>query len=223
MKKYIILVFLMLLLCFPVLIINNYTINTFKEQENIKYIYLDPGHGGKDGGAISNNGIYEKNINLLLCYKLKSYLENCGYNVKMTRYGDYDLASYGSKNRKNEDINKRIELINDTDVILFVSIHCNIYSSNTIRGAQTFYKDNAENKKIAMLIQNKFKNILKNTTRESKTISGKYLIDNTNTTGCLVEVGFLSNLEELSLLTNETYQNQIAYCIYLAIIEYLGI
>ena len=51
----------------------------------------------------------------------------------------------------------------------------------------------------------------------------KYLIDNSKTTGCLVEVGFLSNQEELVLLTDKTYQDRVAYCIYLGIIEYLGV
>jgi N-acetylmuramoyl-L-alanine amidase len=212
-----------LILITPLFLLNKHTLDVIKEQENIKYIYIDPGHGGKDGGAISNTGIYEKDINLLISYRLKSYLENCGYNVKMTRYGDYDLASHGSKNRKNEDINKRIDLINNQDVILYISIHCNIYTSQIIKGAQTFYKDNEENKMLANIIQNKLKCILKNTTRDSKKITGKYLIDNSQTIGCLVEVGFLSNPEELALLTDKIYQDQLAYCIYLGIIEYLGI
>ncbi len=213
----------MLLMISTFFIANQNKIKAIKEIENNSCIYLDPGHGGKDGGAISNTGLYEKNINLLICYKLKTYLENSGYNVKMTRYGDYDLASNDSKNRKTEDINNRIKLINNEDVILFVSIHCNIYTSSKIRGAQTFYKDDYENKILSNLIQNNLKKILKNTTRDAKTINGKYLIDNSKTTGCLVEVGFLSNQEELVLLTDKTYQDRVAYCIYLGIIEYLGV
>ena len=80
-----------------------------------------------------------------------------------------------------------------------------------------------ENKKIAESIQEKLVNILKNTTRKAKSINEKYLLDNVNKKGCLVELGFLSNKEELTLLTNQSYQEKIAYAIYLGIIEYLGI
>ena len=51
----------------------------------------------------------------------------------------------------------------------------------------------------------------------------KRIINNSNKVGCLIEVGFLSNQEELVLLTDKTYQDRVAYCIYLGIIEYLGV
>ena len=63
MKKYIIVLISIMLLIAPLFLINKHTLDVIKEQENIRYIYLDPGHGGKDGGAISNTGIYEKDIN----------------------------------------------------------------------------------------------------------------------------------------------------------------
>lgn len=203
------------------LFINLNYVNAFQKDE-IKYIYLDPGHGGKDGGA-ENNEVHEKNINLIISYHLKTYLENIGYNVKMTRYGDYDLASYNSKNRKTEDIKKRVNLINQEDIILYISIHCNKYTNSKIYGAQTFYNhENEQNKDLAEKIQNRIKSILNNTKRDAKSIKGKYLLDNAKTTGCLVEVGFLSNDEEVDLLSKSEYQKQMAYCIYLGIIEYLG-
>ena len=72
-------------------------------------------------------------------------------------------------------------------------------------------------------IQTQLNNILKNTTRQSKSINGKYLIDHSKKIGCLVEVGFLSNQQELNLLITPIYQNQVAYCIYIGIIQFLGI
>lgn len=216
-----ILIVLVVILMITFLFINFNSVNAIQKDE-IKYIYLDPGHGGKDGGA-ENDKVYEKNINLMICYYLKSYLENSGYNVKMTRYGDYDLASYNSKNRKTEDIKKRVDLINQEDIILYVSIHCNKYSNSKIYGAQTFYNcENKQNKDLAEKIQNRIKSLLNNTKREAKSITDKYLLDNVKTTGCLVEVGFLSNDVEVELLSKSEYQKQMAYCIYLGIIEYLG-
>lgn len=216
-----ILIVLVVILMITFLFINFNSVNAIQKDE-IKYIYLDPGHGGKDGGA-ENDKVYEKNINLMICYYLKSYLENSGYNVKMTRYGDYDLASYNSKNRKTEDIKKRVDLINQEDIILYVSIHCNKYSNSKIYGAQTFYNcEKKQNKDLAEKIQNRIKSLLNNTKREAKSITDKYLLDNVKTTGCLVEVGFLSNDVEVELLSKSEYQKQMAYCIYLGIIEYLG-
>lgn len=194
-----------------------------KETNEENIIYLDPGHGGIDCGGISNNGVYEKDINLKICKYLKIYLENVGYKVKFTRNGDYDLASPGSKNRKNEDILKRVSYIDESNCLLFVSIHCNIYTSNNVRGAQTFYNSKAEDNKIlAESIQEKLIAVLKNTNRVAKSINGKYLIDNSKSVGCLVEVGFLSNPEELNLLICENYQEQVAYSVYLGIIDYIG-
>ena len=132
-------------------------------------------------------------------------------------------AKKNSKNRKNEDINKRLQIINKENVILYISIHCNMYFDSSIKGAQTFYNSkNEENEKLAYSIQSKIKSILKNTNREIKSITGKYLVDNAQTTGALVELGFLSNNTEFNLLNTNHYQEKIAYCIYIGIIDYLG-
>lgn len=194
------------------------------EDKEKKFIVIDPGHGGIDGGGMSVSGVYEKEINLSISYYLKTYLENCGYNVVLTRSGDYDLASKGSNNRKKEDISKRVDIINNENTILFISIHCNIYSDESIRGAQTFYNSTyEENKILSNKIQNRLCNILKNTNRKEKSITDKYLIDKSIKTGCLIEVGFLSNKEEFNLLVNPAYQDKIAYSIYIGIMEFLGI
>ena len=50
----------------------------------------------------------------------------------------------------------------------------------------------------------------------------KYLINNVKTNGCLIEVGFLSNIEEMKLLCDLKYQDKVSYCIYLGIIEFLA-
>lgn len=193
------------------------------ENDNTKYIIIDPGHGGIDGGCISSTGVYEKEINLKVSYLLKDYLVNCGYNVILTRYSDYDLASEKSNNRKSEDINNRLKIINNDNTLIYISIHCNIFGDKKIRGAQTFYNDSNDcNKELSNIIQNKFNTILKNTDRQAKGIKNKYLVDNAKSVGTLVEIGFLSNEEEFSLLNTQTYQSDIAYCIYIGIIEFLS-
>ena len=222
MKTFLLTIILMLA---PIVFLSSMknSVDAIEENEK-KFIVIDPGHGGIDGGGMSVSGVYEKEINLSISYYLKTYLENCGYNVVLTRSGDYDLASKGSNNRKKEDISKRVDIINNENTILFISIHCNIYSDESIRGAQTFYNSTyEENKILSNKIQNRLCNILKNTNRKEKSITDKYLIDKSIKTGCLIEVGFLSNKEEFNLLVNPAYQDKIAYSIYIGIMEFLGI
>ena len=64
-----------------------------------KIIYIDPGHGGIDPGSIYKN-IYEKDINLSICLKLKKELEKSGAQVYLTRDGDYDLSTPNTSTRK---------------------------------------------------------------------------------------------------------------------------
>ena len=99
---------------------NNYTLLG-------KTIYLDPGHGGIDSGTTYKK-IYEKDINLLLCQKLRTSLENKGAKVYLTRETDKDL-SLSRRNRKRSDLISRAYLINKTKPDIYLSIHVN-YLSN---------------------------------------------------------------------------------------------
>ena len=192
------------------------------EINSLPLIIIDPGHGGPDGGAVSNDGIYEKDIVLAISIKLKYYLEQAGYKVTLTRSGDYDLAPNGSKNHKRDDIHKRVDMINNSNCLLFISIHANSYPNSSIYGSQVFYSNNGvESKLLSESIQETLFAILQNTNRSAKSISGKYLIDNTNKTGSLIEVGFLSNFREASLLKTDIYQDRVAYAIYIGITNYL--
>ena len=178
-------------------------------------IYLDPGHGGFDGGCVSN-GLIEKDITLSITLKLKRYLESSGYVVYLTREVDKALSK-----EKANDIYKRVELINNANTLIYISIHANSYPHESVNGAQTFYKKDENNQKIAELIQKSLQQIDLKNHRSAKSITGKYLLDHINKTGCLVEVGFLSNKEESIRLKDEYYQNKIAYAIYAGILSYL--
>ena len=185
-------------------------------------IYLDPGHGGSDGGAVGADGTAEKDIVLNVCLCLKTYLENAGFQVKMTRAGDYDLAPGSSKNRKRDDIHRRCRMINASDCLLYLSVHANKFSDKRIRGAQVFYNKNQPGSKVlSEAIQEAIGGILQNTRRFAKPINGKYLIENAEKTGCLVEIGFLSNPEELNLLKDAVYQDRMAYAIFTGILMFL--
>ena len=185
-----------------------------------KIIYLDPGHGGQDGGT-TYYGIMEKEITLSFSFVLKEVLENAGYKVFLIRNGDYDLAGDNSNNRKRDDILKRVDLINNSRCDLYLSIHVNSYPGGKERGAQVFYnKNNEDSERLSKFIQEAIKNEINNTNREALGIKNKYLIDNTKKVGSLIEIGFLSNREECMLLIDKSYQRALSCAILLGIEEY---
>lgn len=200
----------MICFTFKAMEINNYSTNNI--------IYIDPGHGGIDGGCMGYDGTLEKDINLEIALEVRDALVNLGWVVELTRIGDYDLSSNKSENRKREDILKRCEIMSEG--LLFVSIHCNSYQGN-VRGAQTFYTTD-EGKALATNIQETIIKMVGNTTRVANKIQDKYILENMQIPGCLVEVGFLSCNEELILLKDHDYQKQMAYAIAIGINDYLS-
>ena len=113
-----------------------------------KTIYLDPGHGGIDSGTTYKK-IYEKDINLVLCKKLKESLILKGATVYLTRETDKDLA-LTKNNRKRSDLINRAYLINKTKPDIYISIHLNHIQDSRYKGLQIFYNNkNKENELIA--------------------------------------------------------------------------
>ena len=186
-------------------------------KEEVVSICLDAGHGGIDGGCEVDN-IKEKDINLQIVEKLRLLFETSGYKVVLTRYGDYDLASENSKNRKKEDMKKRVDIINTCDI--FISIHQDKYSSKAIKGAQVLTNDKGY--KLGQIVQEKLTDAT-NTKRKLLIDNEKYLLVNSKSIGCIVETGFLSNDNERNKLISDDYQFIIANAIFEAVSEYIKI
>ena len=187
-------------------------------------VVLDAGHGGVDGGAESDQGLVEKEITLELALQVRDYLQQAGAIVIMTRDGDYDLASPGTKGfsrRKTEDLQKRAEVVKHAEADLFVTIHLNSVPSSRWRGAQTFYyPKREESKRLATFIQEEIKTNLENTNRVANTAPTIFLLKTAPIPSALVEVGFLSNPDESSLLSDDKYQRKLAAAIYRGILRF---
>lgn len=184
-----------------------------------KTIILDAGHGGKDGGAEVGN-VKEKDVNLRVVMVLKDALEEKGANVILTRTGDDDLSEDGVSRRKKNDFDKRIEIINNTNPDIYLSIHQNIFESSKYRGAQVFYVSrNSYNKHLAEVIQSELNSFTK-TNRKIKEMRGKYMYDRLNPIGVLIECGFLSNYFDRTNLLNEGYVKKLSLKITQGIINY---
>lgn len=192
------------------------TVKAIQNKKEI-YIYLDPGHGGYDGGCTSlDKTVLEKDITLNISLNLANYLRQTGFKVSLTRTNDEAV-----KKTKADDIHERVKLINNSKANLYISIHANSFPSSMVKGAQVFYKNNDENKNLSNIIMKKLKILDPTSNREPLIIKDKYLVDNIDIPGCLIEVGFLTNENDLNNLTNINYQQDLAFLIYLGIVEYL--
>lgn len=191
-----------------------------------KVIIIDAGHGGIDGGAIGNAGTVEKDINLLISQKLKAYLEDHGYTCIMVREVDEGLyGQYGTiRNKKNEDLHKRKDLIKEYNGDVFISIHLNKFPQSQYFGAQVFYlKGDEESHKLAKVVQNELiKTIDRGNKRVEKPSNEYYILRGNTIPSIIVECGFLSNSEEERLLKNEQYQNTLAWSVYIGLIKYFN-
>ncbi|MDK0864286.1 N-acetylmuramoyl-L-alanine amidase CwlD [Clostridium perfringens] len=221
MKKIMKIVSIMML-SFLVLNISLLNVNA---EENNKVIVIDPGHGGIDGGAKSENGVIEKDINLSISLKTKAALESKGYKVIMTRSEDVGLYTEGKKVRekKIEDLGNRVKIKKDNKCDAFISIHQNMFPQKNCKGAQVWSANNEPSQKLGRIIQQKFKEeVDQNNKREAKVAKKEYKILNDGYEGAsvIVECGFLSNPEECELLGKDDYQNKIANTLANAIDEY---
>ena len=191
--------------------------------EKKKYIVcVDPGHGGTDPGKVGINGQLEKDINLAIAKKLKTYLEASDVTVVLTRDKDMGLYSSGDAHKKMADMRKRCQLIEEVKPDLVISIHQNSYHEEAIRGGQVFYyKTSVRGKKLAQILQERFDYVLGDANkRQAKANDNYYLLLHVKEPIIIAECGFLSNKKEEQLLLTDEYQNKLAWGIYNGIMDY---
>jgi len=184
-----------------------------------KIICVDPGHGGRDPGAV-NNDVIESDIVMDISNYLNTALNSLGSKTVMTRNDNYDLSTESDPNKKRADLKKRVELVNKSKCDVLVSIHLNSISSSKWSGAQTFYF-NRKSKKLAQSIQESLIKRLETDRKVSK-IKSIYLLNESDIPSVLVEVGFISNTKERKLLESKEYQIKIAHAIVYGLIEYFS-
>lgn len=187
-------------------------------------VVIDAGHGGSDPGKVGINGLLEKDINLSIAEKVQSFLEANDVKVIMTREDDAGLYDEGDRNKKVQDMKKRIEIIEAQKPDLVVSVHQNSYHQESIHGAQVFYySGSTEGEKLAGIMQKQLvKGLEPENRRREKANDSYYLLKKTSMPIVIVECGFLSNHNEAALLATEEYQEKVAWEIHLGILQYLN-
>ncbi|MEA4891734.1 MAG: N-acetylmuramoyl-L-alanine amidase CwlD [Peptococcaceae bacterium] len=188
-------------------------------------IILDPGHGGEDPGKVGVSGSFEKDINLQVAIKVRSLLAQGGANVVMTREQDNALCEDREtlRERKREDLNRRLALAKEEDAGMYVTIHCNSFPKSSSSGAQVFYAPQAPgSRELAESLQQSLRETLGNTRRLPKEDQETFIMRNAEIPTVNVEMGFLSNAKEEELLLNPAYQDKVAWAIYSGIVYYLA-
>lgn len=185
-----------------------------------KTVIIDAGHGGEDPGKVSSySDLKEKELNLIIAFKLRQMLEDENYKVIMTREEDKLVYSEGTTNiyeKRRQDLTRRKEIMDNSGAHIVVSIHINAFPETKYHGAQTFYPPNSpESLKLATSIQKSMKSMLDNENKREPQEKKEAIVILTDlkTPTTIVECGFLSNEEEERRLGTDEYQTKIAAAI----------
>ena len=212
----------------------------------IKTIVIDPGHGGKDPGAISSRGLKEKDINLVVSKYLKQALEGYGFKVILTRDKDIYLS-----------LGERTEVAKRYKADLFISIHANSNCSKNVKGAEIYHllpsrlnstkralqlaktesffgrkfsgevetilwdlsirRNFSSSVELSNILYFTFKKLGINVKQPRK--APFYVLRFAYVPSVLVEMGYLSNYQEEKILRKKYYQKQIVNAISQAIVS----
>jgi len=182
-----------------------------------KVIAVDPGHGGRDPGAIAN-GVHEKDLTLAVALQLKTLLEGQGARVVMTRASDTGLGP-----NTDADLQARVTIAQQAHADAFVSIHGNETADPHYAGATTYYgtacgyysgvtlspSEVGRSYALAGRLQSALAQRTQEADRGAKSMPF-WVLGDRGIPSILVETGFLSNAAEAAKLANPAYQHVIA-------------
>jgi len=209
--------------------------------KELPLVVIDPAHGGRDGGVVVTEKVWEKELTLKTAMMLKAELEKTGQvRVAMTRTIDTDLP-----------VAKRVEMITKWQPTAVLSLHINRGFGRSARGFEVYFpgfktvnkgegaakRDDAEAQNIlhsmqktehlnkavhmAQRIQAQLEQVFPKENRGLREASLE-LIDDLSVPSIVVEIGFASNRENLKKLTTETSQREIARALSRGILEGIG-
>lgn len=185
-----------------------------------KIITIDPGHGGSDSGAVGPNGYTEKEGAFAISQKVASILNQSGAKVVMTRDSDVDVYSPNASARN--ELQARVDVGNNANSDIFVSIHCNAFVNPAANGTQTFYYGSSyQGQRLAQSIQEKM--IEANGLRDRGiSTCNFYVVKHSYMPAVLIETAFITNYDEEALLSDDEWQTTMAKAIAEGINEYFS-
>lgn len=170
-----------------------------------RIIAVDPGHGGSDPGTIGEHlGVFEKDIVLEIGLKLGQLLTEAGALVVYTRMDDSYVSVFD-----------RPKIADFANAELLVSIHANSYEGTEAKGVETLFNPlYLENFRLAQLIQSELISNLNACDRGVRPRTDLAVLNGAKIPAVLVEVGFVTDKEEETLLNTSEYQQQIAAALF---------
>lgn len=172
-------------------------------------VYVDPGHGGKDSGAVGF-GTEEDDIALAVAFKLKSALERCGTQVRMSRTGE----TYPS-------LQDRCAQANNWGADLFVSTHFDCGPASA-HGVSVLYVS-TKGKDLAGHIYGYVQPLTPLPDRGLSLRPELAVLNGTHMPAVIVEGGFISNSQEHGLMVNPAWQGLEAEAITHGVCDFAGI
>ena len=178
-------------------------------QKGKLVVIIDPGHGGKDSGALGIGGVQEKDIILPIGKKIAEILERNGIQVIMTRDSDFFVSLPG-----------RVTIAERANADAFVSIHANSAGENRleVNGLETYHYNTGLT--LAQIVHSK---ILQSINVKDRNVRKArfYVLRKNSMPAILVETGYLTGRDDVAKLRTTAYQNQMADAIAQGILQYL--
>lgn len=192
-------------------------------EEGRPVLVIDPGHGGFDGGAVSEDGTKESDINLAIGLKMQGLAELIGQECVMTRTDDSSRTDYADYS-EHQDLVRRTELINGTPGAVVFSIHQNCFPTGQPSGAQVLYSSFSGSEMLGKLTHANLIQCLDPQNRRVAEPAPKalYITANAHCPTILVECGFMSNIFDVVKLRDEQYQTALSVVMIASLLQYLS-
>lgn len=175
-----------------------------KEQSALsgKTLVIDPGHGGKDTGAIGyGNKVLEKNLTLRTAKELAKKLRKAGAHVILTRQNDTFLS-----------LQQRVNIAEQNKADAFISIHYNASLIPSANGVTSYYYTKRKDQPLALAIQQM---LAKESGLNSRGVhfANYHVLRKNSRPSTLLELGFLTNEWEEHVVSTSNYQNSVTTAI----------
>jgi len=173
-------------------------------------VVIDPGHGGRDPGAVGIGGMQEADIVLDISQQVTSLLEGQGVQARLTRTTDVEI-----------DLAPRVNLANGINADLFVSIHANAISMSRpeVNGVETYYFSSGL--ELANTIQRSILQAIPEMNDRRVRRANFYVLRNTRMPAVLVETGFVTGADDARRLQDPAFRSRMAAAIARGILQYL--
>jgi len=173
-------------------------------------VAIDPGHGGRDPGAIGPSGLREADVVLDIARRVRELLERDGVRVVLTREDDATV-----------ELTDRPRMAREAGASIYVSIHANAHGRAAANGSETYYLT-PQSLALAQMIQDELGIVLGLPSRGIKTANFLVLRDS-GVPSVLVETAFISNAEDETRLRDAAFRQRLAQAIHRGITRFLAV